>query len=118
MKTGWLVGILILFIGLQIIMGICEMTYTMELPTVFSPFIAGSFENPASYMMNTLSVLWKVFAFDYPFFTGSWMILRFMFMSVSIGVIIMMLFTIPWQQLVVGTLFGIGGSALMSFLMT
>lgn len=106
MKPGWIIGILILFVGLQVIMGISEMTYTNEMPAVFGAFLVGG-EWTASSINDMLNGLWAALMFDYPFFTGSWIILRYVFLSVSGGVVVVMLWSAPIATLVAGSLLGI-----------
>jgi len=109
MKPGWIIGLLILFIGLQIIMGICEMSYTTDVPDVFEAFMAGGSWN-ASRVNDAIMGMWKAFIFDYPFFTGAWMMLRYVFMAVSAGVVIMMFWTAPLATLIGGGLLGLGAA--------
>ena len=106
MKPGWLIGILMLYVGLQVIMGVCEMTYTDELPTVFGGFLAGG-EWSASSINDALNGMWSALMFDYPFFTGSWILLRYIFLSVSGGVVIILFWTAPLATLIGGGLLGL-----------
>lgn len=98
MKPGWLIGMFILFIGLQVVSGICEMSYTGSVSTPFSVFMAGGGFTPST-VHETLTAFWKVLIFDYPFFTDSWMIVRYLFMSVSVGLVIMLIWVASWQTL-------------------
>ena len=107
MKTGWLIGLLMLFIGLQIIMGICEMNYETQIPSVFSAFLTGGSWD-AGRVHDALIGMWKAFIFDYPFFMGSWIMLRYVFMCVSGGVVIVMFWTAPLATLIGGGLLGLG----------
>jgi len=106
MKPGWIIGLLILYVGLQVIMGICEMTYTNELPVVFGGFLVGG-ELNASSINDMLGGLWKAFMFDYPFLVGTWAMLQYVFMSVSAGVVIVMLWTAPVATLVTAGILGL-----------
>lgn len=106
MRPGWIIGILMLFVGLQVIMGICEMNYTNELPSVFSAFLTGGSWS-TSRVNDMLNGLWAALLFDYPFFTGSWIMLRYIFMSVSSGVVILMIWQAPIAALVAGGLLGL-----------
>jgi len=106
MKPGWVIGILMLFVGLQITMGVCEMSYSGEMPAVFNAFLTGGSWS-ASRVNDMLNGLWQALLFDYPFFTGSWMMLQYVFMSVSGGVVIMMFWTAPVATLIAGGLLGL-----------
>jgi len=106
MKPGWLIGILMFYVGLQIIMGICEMTYTNELPAVFGGFLAGG-DWSASSINDMLNGLWSALTFDYPFLTGSWAMLQYIFMSVSAGVVIMMIWQAPIATLATAGILGL-----------
>jgi len=106
MRPGWIIGILMLYVGLQVIMGICEMTYTNELPAVFGGFLIGG-DWSASSINDMLNSLWRALMFDYPFFTGSWVMLRYIFMSVSAGVVFILLWQSPIAALVAGGLLGL-----------
>lgn len=106
MKPGWIIGILMLYVGLQIIMGICEMSYANEIPGVFNAFLAGGSWS-ASGINDMLNGLWSAFLFDYPFFVGTWVLLRYIFLSVSAGVVIIMFWTAPLATLIGGGLLGL-----------
>lgn len=106
MKPGWIIGILMLFIGLQIFMGICEMNYSTEVPGVFQAFMSGG-NWSASRVNDAIVGMWKAFIFDYPFFTSSWMMVRYVFMCVSAGVVIVMFWTAPLATLISGGLLGL-----------
>jgi len=99
MKPGWVIGLLILFIGLQIIMGICEMSYTTDVPAVYDAFMGGGSWS-ASRVNNALNGMWDTFMFDYPFFTGAWLMLRYTFMAVSAGVVLVLFWTQPLATLI------------------
>jgi len=106
MKPGWLVGILVLYVGLQIYMGVCEMTYTDKLPAVFGGFLVGG-DWSSSSINDMLNGMWSAFLFDYPFLTGSWAMLRYIFLSVSAGVVIVMIWQAPIATLIAGGLLGL-----------
>ena len=106
MKPGWLIGILVLFVGLQIYMGVCEMSYTNEIPAVFGGFLVGG-DWSASSINDMLNGLWSALIFDYPFFVGSWAMLRYVFLSVSAGVVIIMLWSQPMATLITGGVLGL-----------
>lgn len=89
-----------LFVAMQIISGICEMTYISagsigRLQALMQPDVP-AFSNPIGAVVAYVTVawdyiqnLWGIFWFDYPFFTGSWAILRYaLFIPISVGVIV------------------------------
>lgn len=101
MKTSWMIGLVTLYVVLSIIAGIMEMSYLgagevsrlqllmqLDVPESTVPIIGTAF----AYLtagFNWIRNLWGVFWFDYPFFQGRWLIVRYaLFMPVSIGVIV------------------------------
>jgi len=91
---------------LSIVNGICEMTFATGNPeTIFSGVI-NSVEvifsedaNIGAKIWEGISFSWEIpilifraFWFDYAFLTGDWIYLRFLFMSVSVGVILSIYF--------------------------
>lgn len=99
MKTSWLIGLVMLFVILTVITGVMEMSYlggaeASRLQRLMQPDVP-AYTNPlgaiTAYVTATwdyIQNLWGIFWFDYPFFQGSWAILRYIFMAVSIGVIV------------------------------
>ena len=90
-----------LFVILQVIAGICEMQYIgvgeiTKLQSLMSPDfpdynvpIIGAVASFVTVAWDYIQVLWDMFWFDYPFFAGAWMIVRFIFfIPVSIGMIV------------------------------
>ena len=106
MKPGWLIGILMLYVGLQAIMGVCEMSYSNEMPATFGAFLVGG-SWTASSINDMLNGMWSAFIFDYPFFVGTWVMLRYVFLAVSAGVVIVMLWSAPLATLIGGGLLGL-----------
>jgi len=103
MKPGWVIGLFTAFVIMQIIAGVCEMTYLgseqvgvlqqlmqPEIPDVQIPII-GSVVTFFAVTWNFISTLWtpQVFFWDYPFFQGTWAIVRYaLFIPLSIGLIV------------------------------
>jgi len=99
-KPGWVVGLVMLFVILQIICNVCEMQapLTSETPShlqqLLSPDIP-SYSNPigaiASYVSVPFLWLWNFFAlffFDFSFFEGGWVYVKYViFWPISIGMI-------------------------------
>ena len=99
MKPGWIIGIFSMFVGLQVIMGICEMSYPTNTANVFTVIMNPEFS--ASYFQDLFSNFWKVLWFDYPFLTGAWQIVRYgVFMPISLGMIITMFLVAPMATLI------------------
>jgi len=99
MKTYWLIGFIVLFILLSIISGIVEMTYIgeaeasriqlllqPELPESTIPII-GTAVAWVNLAWDWLKNLWHMFWFDYAFFTGGYIIIRYFFIAISVGII-------------------------------
>ncbi len=96
--TKWLVGFLMLFLFLTAISGVVENTYlggaeTSRLDQLMKPTMP-SYSNPIGGIIavfdatwDYLSNLWGIFWFDYAMFTGQWVFIQYLFMSVSIGII-------------------------------
>lgn len=113
MSAKWFIGLVMLHILLTIISGICEMTSISaadigRIQLLMQPDVP-AYTNPVgavfSYMTATwdyIENLWGIFWFDYAFFQGSWLYLRYcLFMPVSVGVIV---------TLVIAVVRGVGGS--------
>lgn len=101
MKTGWLVGLGVLFVLLHIFNGICEMSYvTGDTQTIFGgvmqnvqvisgdySFLTKAWEAitlPWEVVVLVLKMLW----FDYAWLQEGFYVLRIIFWAVSAGVII------------------------------
>lgn len=94
------------YVILQVIMGICEMTYPAATAGTFEIVMNPEFSN--TFVQSLFQTLWKTMWFDYPFFTGAWLIVRYLFMSISIGVIVVMFLQAPMATLMAGGILGAG----------
>lgn len=99
-KASWTIGLVMAFVVLTLISGICEVTYMgsdetnriqmLLQPTIpaHSSFISGLVAYVTAgwdYIIN----LWGMFWFDYAFFTGGYAIFRYIFfLPISIGLIL------------------------------
>lgn len=93
MKPGFIIGVVLIFILLSIVSNIMEMTAPLaagEL-TRIDILMNPSFTNLTGWLGNLWGMLW----FDYPFLTGGWAIVRYIFfipvgvgMSVALAVLI------------------------------
>lgn len=106
MKTSWLIGIITLYILLQIASGIGELTYpgsaeTNRLVALMNPDIPVS-TNPIGAVVAYITAgwhyiqnLWGCFWFDYSFFQGGWLMAKYaIFWPVSIGVVVSIVFAV------------------------
>lgn len=108
MRPGWIIGLAMLFILLHLVNGICEMTFvTGEPELIFDSLINkvqivssedtswfGKIWAGVGVGWEVLVLLWRMFWFDYAFLTGDWVLLRFIFMSISVGIIVAFFFAV------------------------
>lgn len=107
MRPGWIIALLIIFLLLNIVNGICEMTFvTGEPETIFDAVVydieiifsdANIFTKIWEGFTLPIDVIWLIFRafwFDYAWLQGEWIYLRFLFMAVSVGVILAIWFAI------------------------
>ena len=101
MKQSWIIGIIFLFLGLQVISGIGEYTVFGDEETTFlstlmttpnlteSTGIAGDVFAWIGWGGDFIATLWSALWFDYSFFQGQWALVRYIiFIPVSIGFIL------------------------------
>ena len=102
MRPGWIIGLTIAFLLLHLVNGICEMTFvTGEPETVFNEVIEqvgviSESSNVGEAIWNSfwlggqIFVLFvtKLFWFDYAYLQGNWIFLRFIYMAISLGIIL------------------------------
>lgn len=100
MKTSWFIGLFMLFGMLQLISGVIEMTTLGEgeVSTLQALMTAPvvDLSNPISALTSVMSVgwdylgnLWDVFWFNYSFFQGQWLLVKYIvFIPISIAMII------------------------------
>ncbi len=99
MRTTWIVGIVMLYLLGAVISGTLELEYvgagtTGTLFDLIQPDFA-SITNPLTaiagffiMLWGWIQALWKVFWWDYAFFTGNWEILKYFGWCVSIGIVV------------------------------
>ena len=105
LKPGWIIGLAMAFVLLSIISGICELTAPLSASVVSRVDILmnPSLTNITGWLGNLWSMMW----FDYPFLTGSYSLVRYIFfMPISIGIVAILAITIA--QLLMTALGGIG----------
>ena len=103
-KPGWIIGLVMLFVVLQVIAGICEMAAPLSASAItrLDVILNPSWTDITGYAGN----IWSMFWFDYPFFTGTWQLARYIFfIPVSVGVSLILVLTIG--QLIVTAFSGI-----------
>lgn len=112
MKPGWIVAILMLFLVFQIVAGICEMAYlpkgvASDFETLLKP------EFTAGYTNLLLNTFWGVLTWDAPFWydasgdPNGFMIIRFFFFAISVGIIFVIFTKAPLQTAVAGAVLGV-----------
>ena len=106
MKTSWFIGIIMLFGIFTVISGIIEMN-TMGsddisiLQSLMQPQIP-EFTNPLGAVFavvnvawDYLQVLWDVLWFDYAFFQGQWLYVKYLvFWPISVALVISLVFVL------------------------
>ena len=109
MSPKWLIGVLIMFLMCTLFSGIMEMTYLgadeasvfdrllfVEVLTTGSAWegiqnvFAGIFTAPMQFM----DALWDVFTFDYAMYTGDYIIVRFLLLTITISLVVSL--TLAW----------------------
>jgi len=109
MSPKWLIGILIMFLMCTIFSGIMEATYLgSEEASVFERLLfvealttgsawegiqnifVGVFSAPLQFM----GALWDVFTFDYAMYTGDYIIVRFLLLTITIALVVSL--TLAW----------------------
>ena len=97
MRPGWIIGLLMAFLLLHLVNGVCEMTFvTGDTETIIQPLLevdvgesVGWWEiitTTISYAIAAIRVLWSAMWFDYSFLTGGWIFLRFIYLAISAGI--------------------------------
>ena len=105
LKPGWIIGLVMAFVLLSIIAGVCELTAPLGATAVsrINTLMNPSFTNITGWLGN----LWSMFWFDYPFFEDTWQLARYIFfLPVSVGLSVIVAITIA--QLLVTAIGGIG----------
>lgn len=106
MKAGWIIGIAMAFVLLQVVMGIAELSYVgedevgklqklmeMGAPTQsgFGGFILGAVS--MVFSSDFYNILWEMMWWQYPsIFIGPYELLRYaLFLPISVGVVVSLL---------------------------
>ena len=101
MNPRWIIGLVILLLGLGLMGGMVEGTYmsdnstTGTLEKLVSPDMLAGTDLPVvgpavvgiSMMWSYTQAFWTMLWFDYPFFEGPWVIVRLLFLGLSAGII-------------------------------
>ena len=101
MKTSWLIGFFFLMIGASLISGIIELQYlggaagtVGVFEKIFSPGVVSTSTVMGinfgflTTTMTFLTGLWEAFWFDYAMFIGAYVIVRYLFIAVNLGIIV------------------------------
>jgi len=101
MKPNWVIGLIAAFVVFTVIACICEMRYIGEgdvskLQQLLQPDfpdykipILGQIAAFVTVAWDYVQVLWDMFWWDYPFFEGSWSLVRYiLFIPLSIGAVV------------------------------
>lgn len=93
LKPGWIIGIVMAFVLLTIISGVCELVAPLSATAVSRIEVL---MNPSfADMMSWLGNLWSMFWFDYPFLSGSYVLVRYIFfLPVSVGMSVIIAYAI------------------------
>ena len=107
MSIKWIIGLMTAFVILTILSGIIEMQYlgTSDAGILHNIITAPkitTFNDPISIVvtlatatLNIAKALWQAFWWDYAFFQGYWVIIKYaLFWPISIGIIVAFLLAI------------------------
>ncbi len=113
MSAKWIIGLVILYVGMLLLEGMVEMSSPLgaseitRLTKIMAPFtpgytdVGGSGFSWFSFDFSYIENLWQIFWFDFPYFKGGWIYVRYIFfIPISIGVIV---------TLVIAVVRGVGG---------
>lgn len=106
MKTSWFIGILVMFGVFTIISGVIEATTLGEdevglFKTLMTPPVIDS-THPLGVVFSVMSVAWDylknlfdILWFNYAFFQGQWLIIKYIFfLPISVAIIISLIFVL------------------------
>jgi len=82
----WIFGVAILVIGMGLLGGLMEGNYLAPDETGVIYNLTHPSLNPAD-IWDYIGSLWALLTFDYAFLEGPWVILRFIFMGISAGLV-------------------------------
>jgi hypothetical protein len=102
--TKWVIFLAMTFVLCSIISGVMEKSYLGENggSAVIEPFLGtegdtswDTFGNVIvlPFKLSTYNALWKMFMWDYAFFTGGYGIFQLVFQCISVGIAIGLVFT-------------------------
>jgi len=99
----WLAGFAMLFLILTITSNIIEGAYlgAGETGTLWSTM---SSSNPLTIIQG----IGRMLTFDYAFFTGTWVIFRYLFICISVGVFVGLLLQMPLWMVVASGVVAVG----------
>lgn len=100
MHPKWLIALGMVFIVCSILSGVLEMSYlgnheTSTLWKAMSAFDIVDSSNPLSIasgvvvgMWNLIKAAFQILLWDYAFFTGYWLVVKYLFMTISLGIVV------------------------------
>lgn len=103
MRTAWIIGMAMLYVVLSVVSGIDEGTYFggTGVETIwmgFTSFEIVDYSNPLTAVSGVLVALkdlgvglFEILTWKFSFFTGSWVIVRFVLGAISLGVMVSMI---------------------------
>ena len=92
-KAGWIIGIVMAFVLMTIVASICELTAPLSATAVsrIDVLMNPGLTNVTGWLGNLWGMLW----FDYPFFSGTWLLAKYIFfMPISVGISVVLAVTI------------------------
>ena len=99
----WFAGLSMLFLIMTIASNILEGAYlgSSSTGTLWSTMSAAD-------PMSMITGIGKMLTFDYAFFTGVWVIFRYVFICISVGIFVGMLLQMPLWMVVAFGIVGVG----------
>lgn len=107
MKSSYFIGLAIMFVVFTLISGICEADFAkgtesvtllqqlVQPPMVDSSTFIGAIASYVNIGWDYVSILWKMFWFDYSFFTGGAEWFRYVFfIPISIGLVLTLVLSV------------------------
>ena len=103
MKTSWLIGMVMLYVMLTVVSGISEGTYFggTGVATVWqclTSFQTIEATNIATVVIDVIIIikdlfvgLFEILTWKFSFFTGVWIIFRWLFTAISVGIVVSLL---------------------------
>jgi len=103
MKTSWLIGLVMTYVILTVISGISEGTYFGGTGVATVWRCLTSFQTIESASLATVAIgvfiaikdlfigLFEILTWKFSFFTGVWIIFRWLFTAISVGIVVSLL---------------------------